>query len=509
MTNIRRNTRIRLLDEEEDVIQETRSYKSYNENYNDYYDDYDYGEDDGYSEEDAYEDEDEDNVILGSNSTRVSRKVRVSRKNSEPWSKGKRILVLILVLIVCAIVGWFVGVAVANKADGVLLNDDIGLSDQELILHDEINKICESISNGDTTKVQDKFIVSGTNSNISKEEAKVLIDYFEKSAEELKDDKVNQHRDIRNFTSKLKLQVEAYLGDNLNTENKYFYLAENKNKLCVAVNKPNLNLLVRTDKDVKIQANGTDVTLKDKRVNIPNVFPVKVLVESTYGDDTETLEVDLLKSFLTGNEFTGDVTQLVLKHGVGLKAGIYSNAPEGDIYVNGNLIDTKIEGGVARIDGLKEGDTIRVKYKNKMSKEEKMKNEDMSFDFEFDLSEFELRFNLPKRLVDDLENKTRFFLNSVGNAVGSQNNGVVLSGLADNGDVQGKASLRLFELISNYNSLLFTNINVTNATQAGDSTTITISYSFDTIDKTGGQELANGSCWIKFNSSGEIIDFSL
>lgn len=488
MSNIRKNTRIRLIDED-DI---TKVYPG-NETYNKVYEENEYDE----LYENTY---DEENLTIGTNATRVSRKIRTSRRGEEPLSKGKKIGLLILLLLICSLVGWFVGITIANKADQITLGDDSNLPDQESTLCAEVNKICDYLVSGDVTNIQDRFVVGEAKTNITKEEAKALADYF-------KDDE--DSKNIKLFASRIKNQVSEYLKDTLKVEDKYFYLVDKDNKLCIAINKPSLRLLVKTDQDVGIKANGTEVNVTDSKVEIPSVLPVKVLIEATYGKETSSEEIDLLKDFLSGNSYTGSVTKLILKHGVGLRATIVSNAPEGEVYLNGNKTDIVLEEGLAYVDGLKEGDTIRVKYKDKMSKEEKIKDENATLEFEFDLEEFATRFDLPKTLVDDLENKAKSFLNSIGNAVGNQNAGAVIGGVQMSSNIQNKVNNRLVALISNYNSLLFSNVTVTNATQGGDSYTLTLSYSFDTIGKTGQQEIANGSSWVKFSLSGEVVDFSL
>lgn len=489
MSGIRKNTRIRLIDDEE-----TTKIYSQNEIYNEVYDE-------GLYEEDTHDENlYEENLTLGNNTTRVSRKVKNSRRGKEPLDKRKRAGLLILLLLICSLVGWFIGLAIANGENKITLGDDSNLPDQEATLSAEVNKICNYLVSGDTSKIQDRFVIGETKASITKEEAKALADYF-------KDDE--DDRNIKAFSSRLKSQVSGYLKDTLKTEDKYFYLSDKDNKLCIAINKPSLKLLVKTSQDVNVKANGTEVSVKDGKVEIPSVFPVKILVEATYGEETNSEEIDLLKDFLVGNSYTGSVTKLILKHGVGLKATILSNAPEGEVYLNGNKTDLTLEDGIAHIDGLKEGDTIRVKYKDKMSKEEKIKDENTTLEFEFDLEELATRFNLPKTLVDNLENKAKVFLNSIGNAVGNQNAGAVIGGVQMSSNIQNKVSNRLTALISNYNSLVFSNITVTNATQGGDNYTLTLSYSFDTIGKTGQQEIANGSSWVKFSLSGEVIDFSL
>ena len=446
----------------------------------------------------VYRREYEENYRLGDNSVRVSR----SRGGFE-LTPFKKIVLIMLMFVVSAIGGWFIGLHIATRGE-TKLGLNVGATEQEENVYKIVNSFGEALKDGDVGTVRELLISSDSNQPVSTDEAKSLVDYFER----------NQTQLIP-FISKIKNQTDAFLGEDANARkrrvaNLYYYLGEHNGKVAIIVQHGGINLLVRTDKKVSVKANGTDMQVQERRVEIPNVFPSEVVINGEFEGDKDTLTLDFIKMYLKGNHDGLMARGILFKNGVGKSVTVSTNAPEAILFINGEKTDKVVKAGEGlSVDGLKSEDKIRLQYKGKMSSEEKVGDGNKNIYLEFKIEELETRFNLPKSLVDGLERRATNFFNAITNGVSSQNPGVLAIEVDSNPEVQAKASSTMQELTQRYSSLLFSDLEVVNAEQSGDSVTLTLDFNFDSIDKFGTAGIQHDDARVKFNSNGQIVDFSM
>lgn len=455
---------------------------------------YEYDEYEGYED---YDDNEQD-YRLGANSVRIKR----NRRGFE-LTPFKKIILIILMFVLAALGGWFLGLHIANKGESKL-GMNVGATEQEENVYKVVNALGEALKEGDIGAVRDIMISSDNNQPITSEEAKSLVDYFERNEKQLIP-----------FISKIKNQTDAFLDEDEKARkhrvaNLYYYIGEHNGKVAIMVQHGGINVLVRTDEKVDIKANGTEMEVNERRVEIPNVFPSEVVIEGSYEDYKDTLSLDFIEMYLKGNHDGLMARGILFKKGAGKSVIVTTNAPEATLYINGEKTDkiVKADEGLV-VDGLKPEDKIRLQYKGKMSSEEKVDEGNKNIYLEFKLEEFETRFNLPKKLIDGLERRASNFFNAITNGVSSQNPGVLAIEVDSNPEVQGKASSTMQELTQRYNSLLFSDLEVVNAEQSGDSVTLTLDFNFDSIDKAGTAGIQHDDAWVKFNSNGQIVDFSM
>lgn len=458
---------------------------------------------DSYDDEEEYSygydyDDDEQDYRLGANSVRIKR----NRKGFE-LTPFKKVVLIMLMFVLAAVGGWFIGLHIASKGESKL-GMDIGATEQEENVYKVVNALGEAIKDGDVGTVRDILISSDNNEPVTSEEAKSLIDYFER----------NQTQLIP-FISKIRNQTDAFLDEDAKARkhrvaNLFYYIGEHNGKVAIMVQHGGINLLVKTDEKVDIKANGTDVEVHERRVEIPNVFPTEVVIEGSFEEEKDSVTLDFISMFLKGEHDGLLARGILFKRGAGKRVTVLTNAPEATLFVNGEKTDKIVKAGEGLIvDGLKPEDKIRLQYKGKMSNEEKVGDGNRSIYLEFKLEEFETRFNLPKKLIDGLEQRATNFFNAITNGVSSQNTGALAIEVDANPEVQSKAGTTMQELTQRYNSLLFSDLEVVNAEQSGDSVTLTLDFNFDSIDKGGTAGIQHDDAWVKFNANGQIVDFNL
>ncbi|WP_460376522.1 TcaA second domain-containing protein, partial [Paraclostridium bifermentans] len=443
--------------------------------------------------------EDDYGYRLGTNSVKVRRSF--SRMELTPF---KRVILIMLIIVIAAIGGWFIGIYIATTGESKISNMNVGATEQEENVYKIVDTLGEALRSGDTSTVTDVLVSADNNQPVTEDEAESLVDYFER----------NQAM-LTPFISKIKTQTNAFLDEDTKARknrvsNLYYYIGEYKGKVAIMVHHAEINAVVKTDEKVKVKANGTDLSIKERRVEIPNVFPSEVVIEGTFAEEKDTLTFDFIKLFLDGNHDGFVARGILFKRGAGKSLVISTNAPEADVYVNGEKIHKTVKSGEdLNLDGLKPDDKVRLQYKGKMSSEEKVGDGNRRVSLEFKLEEFETRFNLPKKLVDGLEGRASNFFNAITNGVSTQNAGALAIAVDGNPGVQQKASTVMQELTQRYNSLLFSDLEVVNAVQGGDGVTLTVDFNFDSIDKAGTAGMQKDDAWVKFNTNGQVIDFGL
>ena len=416
-------------------------------------------------------------------------------------SKPIIIILLSLILVFCSFLG---GVYIVikeearSKAEPVIATekaDDPQLNN----VYSFVSDVSRAIEHHDINYLKENMI--GNDFEISKDNFKELCNYF-----------TDKNIELNKFTVVLKKQARQYL-DSKPVTNTFFYLDDHNGKIVIKVNKGNIQLLPRTRAStitISLDGDSKEYDVTKGSIFTEGEFPVTTKVNAKVGEWEEEFTFDYIDGFLDEGGMKGyDCTlrRILFKRGAGICVNTTTNSPGATLYINGEKTDIKLDEFGTLVDVLKEGDTLRAENDGERSKEVKIRKNSKEAYLEFKIK-IEERFGVPKDIVDSAEVITKNFLNVLSNAVSAKDPNVI-SNVVDE-RIQHQASSIAAGLINQYNSLIFSNVNVTNASQSGSRVDLQISYSYESMGLLDSSVVQNGYANVSVDTSNaKVVTFNL
>lgn len=396
------------------------------------------------------------------------------------------------------------GTALVSKLE--LIKDDSSKAEkdnpQAAIISEYLIDVKNALANHDIGFLEER--IKGNEFEMTKDDYKALAEYF-----------TDNESGLNKFISCLNNQIESYLAGKI-LDSAFFYLDDVDGKVCIKVNHATVRFLPWSSIDEYIietedgKSHSREID-EDGGFTLDKLLPLNTKVTIKAGEWSEKYEYDFIKDFCRskGKSESGTrVLALVFKRGAGVSISVCTNVEEAKLYINGKATDIKIGIDTERIDGLKEGDTLRAEYKGERSKEYKVRKTNNMAQLDFDIVKEEERFGVPKSDVDSGEVIAKNLLNSVSNGVNAQD-ADVLANIVDS-SISAEAHNIVNDLINKYTSLSFTNVSATSASKSGSRLDMKLSYSYETISSLGSETIQNGSMSIVIDlSSAKVLGFTL
>lgn len=414
------------------------------------------------------------------------------------------------------VLGMFLGIAVLGFYIGTRLPSldikginyaDTSSRDEEIrdprtdTIYKFLDELGTAIADKDISKLNAMMVGDGL--EINKEDLQQFVEPFA------------SNNKIKEFIMTLKDQTIGYL-EGEPSKDLFFYLDDRDSKLKVVVNAIELELLVRSEtEEITVTINET----KEKTVKIPKdsntavisgLMPCNMKIDASIKEYKDTINVNTIKYFINpetrkGSELT--IRELIFKRGAGVRAVIHTNGDGAKLFINGKETDIILSSSESTIvDQLKLGDTLRANLDGEMSNDFKLREGEFTAELNFKPKE-ELRFGLPKLIIDNLETHTTNFLNSLVNGVSSKDASQVLGQIEPHS--QTDAMTKMNRLVSSYSSILFTGVSITNVVQQGEYYDVYVNVTVDGIDLFGGSVLAPGSIVIRMGANGLVNNFNI
>ena len=366
-----------------------------------------------------------------------------------------------------------------------------------VLIQEPLARIKQCVINRDVREIQ-KY-VQGNGFEMSKDDYKEFLNQFKTQG------------DITLFINELENQAAAFVkGSDLS--DRYYYLDGDVDSLVLRVNKVKVNARFGTSNMVTV--NGVDYDARTRRiVELPEVLPFNTKFRAEVGGKwKEEQELKLFDMFIgkqvkVGSDLTAKLK--FYKYGAGNVVFIRTNRNNAIIYVNDKKTDRTVSSGGCFRDGFEEGDTIRLEYGGKKSKEYKVDKNNLTTTLNINFTPFlppkEVK---PEVVTPDYNAIANTFLSAITSSISSGNTtpveGVMVS------EYRYVARNALQPLLIQYTDMQFSDVYVSNTVLAGDgSRTITVTYNCSCTDASGGSVVSNGIATLNLNSAGGIVGFTL
>ena len=405
---------------------------------------------------------------------------------------------------------WHVNVAIALAACGAFtigakfaamttVEQGIKMEDTTsyTLIQQPLTQLKQGIISRDVKAISD--MVKGNGFDMEKDDYKLFLDQFKTQG------------DVTLFINVLENQASTFVKGGDLSKDYYYYLDGDVENLILRVNKVNVNARFGTSETVNV--NGEDFGSGTKRTAaLPSTLPFNTKYTATVGNKWKDVkQLNLFDMFIEKEVKNGsklDTNIKFFENGAGLLVHINTNCDGAVLYVNNEKTNRTVSAGGCFRDGFSEGDTIRLEFGGKRTKEFTVKANRLSATLNLDLGEYLAPTEIKKPVGQDADFIVDRFLNAISQSIRAGKTEYVEELMADGSG--GVAQSVMQTLFMQYKELNFKNTYVNNTVTSSDGgVNATATFTYDGTDINGNSLQQPGTASIQINSEGDIIGFTL
>lgn len=361
-----------------------------------------------------------------------------------------------------------------------------------------ITDLKQSLGTGSIGKLQDKM-KSELGQDLDRVYLETLCTYFQDTTK------------LDKFTNALYSQVASLGSGSKPYKGSLFYLDRNEEGLIVKVHEGNVKVLVKAD-NATLNVDSTNMPLMNNTANFKSL-PKNLKLSAKVDEFKDEHSLDMIDYFCNHNKImsdTNEISTIMFKTGYGEKLRITTNIPKAEIVVNGKVISKNIQSEHGEeICGLRKGDQVRLRNEQgDMSTMFIVDGLQHSTELVFGSSELKGKqvMGLPQDSYNAVVKNTENFLNTISASV-VEKDPMKIDSLVESG-FRDKMKEQINILLNNYQSVKFSNIQISTIEQRNGYYVVNINSNLDIIQG----ELSESKpkvIQINITSSGEVAYFDM